>query len=114
MKRILFVFLSFLSVANLFSQDYPFQDTSLTDDARLENLVSLLTLEEKIDCLSTQPFVPRLGINHPVRIIIEGLHGVALSGPANWARTGKGASPTTTFPQAIGLAQRMPSVRGFK
>jgi beta-glucosidase len=28
-----------------------------------------------------------------------------LSGPANWAVKGKGEAPTTTFPQAIGLAQ---------
>jgi beta-glucosidase len=33
------------------------------------------------------------------------LHGLAYSGPANWAVKGAKAAPTTTFPQAIGLAQ---------
>lgn len=37
--------------------------------------------------------------------ISEGLHGLALSGAANWAVKGEGEAPTTTFPQAYGLAQ---------
>jgi len=85
-------------------QTYPFQNTKLTDDQRLDNLISLMTLDEKIDNLSPRvPGVERLGIKGTK--ISEGLHGLALSGPANWAVKGKGASPTTTFPQAIGLAQ---------
>jgi beta-glucosidase len=86
------------------AQDYPFQDTRLSDDKRLDNLVSLMTIDEKIDQLS--PFlrgVPRLGVKSTHTS--EGLHGLALSGPANWAVKGKGEAPTTTFPQAIGLAQ---------
>jgi len=85
------------------AQKYPFQDTNLSDEKRLDNLISLMTFEEKIDFMSTQPSVPRLDIKK--HRIIEGLHGAALSGPANWAVKGKGASPTTTFPQAIGLAE---------
>jgi beta-glucosidase len=98
----LFLTLS-LSAATLCSQPYPFQDTGLDDEVRLDNLISLMTLDEKINCLSTRPAVPRLGINGTR--IVEGLHGLALSGPANWAVRGKGSSATTTFPQAIGLAQ---------
>ncbi|MBA7565230.1 Beta-xylosidase [subsurface metagenome] len=69
-----------------------------------KKLISKMTLEEKIDHLS--PFlrgVPRLDLKGTR--IVEGLHGLALSGPANWAVKGKGEAPTTTFPQAIGLAQ---------
>ena len=83
---------------------YPFQDTSLSDNARLDNLISLMTLEEKINNLSPMlPGIPRLGVRGTR--IVEGLHGLAWSGPANWAVKGEGEAPTTTFPQAIGLAQ---------
>jgi len=85
-------------------QDHPFQDTGLSDEERLDNLISLMTLEEKVDHLS--PFlrgIPRLGIKGTRTV--EGLHGLAWSGPANWAVKGEHATPTTTFPQAIGLAQ---------
>lgn len=86
-----------------FAQPYPFQNTKLSEEKRLDNLISLLTLEEKIECMSTRISVPRLGIKGTR--IVEGLHGLALSGVANWAVKGKGASVTTTFPQSIGLAQ---------
>lgn len=103
MKKIQFVL--FLIFVNLIAsaQNYPFQDTRSTEDARLKNFISLLTIDEKINCLSTRISIPRLGIKgtHPV----EGLHGLAYSGPANWAVKGAKASPTTTFPQSIGLAE---------
>lgn len=85
------------------SQNHPFQDTSLSDEERLDNLISLMTLEEKINHLS--PFlrgIERLGLKGTRTV--EGLHGLAWSGPANWAVKGEFAAPTTTFPQAIGLA----------
>ncbi len=86
------------------SQEYPFQDPSLSEEERLDNLISLMTLEEKITHLSPRlRGVPRLGVKGTRTV--EGLHGLALSGPANWAVKGKGAAPTTTFPQSIGLAQ---------
>ena len=82
----------------------PFRNTQLSDDQRLDNLISLMTLDEKLDHLSPMlPGIPRLGVKGTR--IVEGLHGLALSGPANWAVKGKGEAPTTTFPQAIGLAQ---------
>ncbi|WP_235297410.1 glycoside hydrolase family 3 C-terminal domain-containing protein [Portibacter marinus] len=99
--------LSFIMVASsllLQSQTYPFQNIELSDDERLDNLISLMTLEEKIDHMHYRPpGIPRLGVKKTR--IVEGLHGLALSGPANWAVKGEGAAPTTTFPQAIGLAQ---------
>jgi beta-glucosidase len=88
----------------IIGQSISFQDTNLSDDQRLDNLISLMTLEEKIDHLSPMmPGIPRLGVKGTR--IVEGLHGLALSGPANWAVKGKGEAPTTTFPQAVGLAQ---------
>ncbi len=86
------------------AETYPFQDTSLSDDERLDNLISLMTFEEKIQNLSPMlPGIPRLGVRGTR--VVEGLHGLAWSGPANWAVKGEGEAPTTTFPQAIGLAQ---------
>ncbi len=85
------------------AQSYPFRDKNLPEDVRIKNLISLMTLDEKISCLSPRLAVPRLGIKGTMTI--EGLHGLAYSGPANWAVKGPKASPTTTFPQAIGLAQ---------
>lgn len=97
-----FCFLIMISLI-IKAQKYPFQNTNLSDEERLDNLISLMTLDEKINFMSTRPEIPRLGIEK--HRIIEGLHGVALSGPANWAVKGKGQAPTTTFPQAIGLAE---------
>ena len=56
------------------TQTYPFQNPILTEDERIRNLISLMTLDEKIICLSSGIAVPRLGIKgtHPV----EGLHGL--------------------------------------
>jgi beta-glucosidase len=101
-KLAVFLLLTSLTIL-LKAQDYPFQDVSLTEDARIRNLISLMNLDEKISCLSTRIAVPRLGVKGTRTI--EGLHGLAYSGPANWAVKGPKASPTTTFPQAYGLAQ---------
>ncbi|MBP1666280.1 MAG: glycoside hydrolase family 3 domain protein [Bacteroidetes bacterium] len=103
MKKLTLILIVVLSSLKLSAQDYPFRDVKLSEDTRIRNLISLMTLDEKIGCLSTRIAVPRLGIKGTRTI--EGLHGLAYSGPANWAVKGPKASPTTTFPQAIGLAQ---------
>jgi beta-glucosidase len=103
MKKILLIFILGLVPLLTHAQSYPFQNISLSDDKRIRNLISLMTLDEKINCLSTRISVPRLGIKGTRTV--EGLHGLAYSGPANWAVKGAKASPTTTFPQAIGLAE---------
>lgn len=103
MKRSSILIISILFSFNVFSQNYPFNDRSLSEQERLNNLISLLTTDEKLNCLSTRLSVPRLGIKGTHTI--EGLHGLAYSGPANWAVKGAKSSPTTTFPQAIGLAE---------
>lgn len=83
---------------------YIFQNPDLPADERITDLLSQMTLEEKVQCLSTDPSVPRLGVvgsNH-----IEGLHGVAMGEPGGWGEHGgKTPVPTTTFPQEIGLGE---------
>jgi len=103
MKRSILTTLFLCAYIALSAQGYPFQNTSLPENERIRNLISLMTIDEKISCLSTRFTVPRLGI-YGTRTI-EGLHGLAYSGTANWAVKGPKASPTTTFPQAYGLAQ---------
>lgn len=103
MKKLFFLIL--FALVNLFTsaQTYPFQNTRLSEEERINNLISLMTIDEKINCLSPMISVPRLGIRGTHTV--EGLHGLAYSGPANWAVKGAKAAPTTTFPQAIGLAE---------
>jgi beta-glucosidase len=86
----------------LFAKDqYPFQNPDLPIEERVNNIVSLMTLEEKVAFLSSRPGVPRLGIKAMGHV--EGLHGVAQGGPSNWGR--RNPTPTTIFPQAIGMAE---------
>lgn len=80
---------------------YPFQNPYLAIEKRIDNIISLLTIDEKILCLSTNPTIPRLGIKGSGHI--EGLHGVALGGPGNWGR--KKLVTTTTFCQSYGLGE---------
>ena len=82
---------------------YPFQDPHLPAEQRVDDLVSRLTLDEKIHCLGTNPSVPRLGVRGTGHV--EGLHGLALGGPGGWEGKGKSVIPTTQFPQARGLGQ---------
>ena len=80
---------------------YPFQNPALRIEERVNNIVSLMTLDEKITCLGTNPSVPRLGIKGSPHV--EGIHGLAQGGPANWRP--KRIVATTIFPQGIGLAE---------
>jgi beta-glucosidase len=75
------------------SYEYPFQNPGLSPAKRAANVVSLLTLEEKVaQMLNSAPGIDRLGIP-PYDWWNEALHGVA--------RT---EYPVTSFPQAIGMA----------
>ena len=103
MKKAFLIFILGLVHLLTHAQSYPFQNINLSEEERIRNLISLMTLDEKINSLSTRISVPRLGIKGTHTI--EGLHGLAYSGPANWSVKGAKASPTTTFPQAIGLAE---------
>lgn len=103
MKKILLILIIASACKLLNAQKYPFQDPKLPEKERIDNLISLMNLDEKLSCLSTRLSVPRLGVKGTRTI--EGLHGAAYSDPANWAVKGPKASPTTTFPQSIGLAE---------
>lgn len=83
------------------SGQYPFQNPDLPVEDRIYNLLSLMTIDEKIACLGTNPSVPRLGIKASGHV--EGIHGLAQGGPAKWGRPL--TIPTTTFPQGIGLGE---------
>jgi beta-glucosidase len=80
---------------------YPFQNPDLPAEERITNLLSLMTLEEKVECLGTNPSVPRLGVRGAGHM--EGIHGLAVGGPAKWGRDAP--VPTTTFPQGYGLGE---------
>jgi beta-glucosidase len=87
------------------TSQYPFQNPALPLEERVNNAVSLMTLEEKIAFLTQTPSVPRLGI---ARVgWVEGLHGVAQGVPGNWGNMGGRGGPvhTTTFSQSIGLGE---------
>ncbi|GAB3551308.1 beta-glucosidase [Actinopolyspora lacussalsi] len=80
-----------------------FRDSALARGTRIEDLLSRLTLDEKVAMLHQyQPAVPRLGIT-AFKTGTEALHGLAWSND----RAADGAVVTATatvFPQAIGLA----------
>lgn len=72
--------------------EYPFRNTDLSVEERVNDLVSRMTLEEKISQMQNgSPAIPRLGIAE-YNWWNECLHGVARNGIA------------TVFPQAIGMA----------
>jgi beta-glucosidase len=71
--------------------DFPFLNTDLSIDERVNDLVDRMTLDEKIgQMVNDAPAIERLGIPK-YNWWSEGLHGVARAGLA------------TVFPQAIGL-----------
>jgi beta-glucosidase len=79
-------------------QQYPFRNSSLPAAQRIDNLLSLMTLDEKIDCLGTNTAVPRLGV--PSFGSSEGIHGVVQRGGR-----GHDAISTTQFPQPPGMGE---------
>ncbi len=81
--------------------NYPFQNPDLPIEQRIDNILSLMTIDEKIECLDTNPSVPRLGIKASGHV--EGIHGLTQGGPGKWGRPQ--TVPSTTFPQGIGLGE---------
>jgi beta-glucosidase len=93
-KLTLLACLSFIFFTCKTKQEYkfPFLDPDLSMQERVDDLVSRMTLDEKISQMMNQaPAIERLGIPE-YNWWNEGLHGIARAGLA------------TVFPQAIGLA----------
>jgi beta-glucosidase len=87
---------------NMEKYSYPFQNPDLPMEERVDNLLSLMTREEKIKLLDSRNYeISRLGFS--VAGQVEGYHGAALGGPGKWG--GDHPIPTTQFCQAIGLAE---------
>jgi beta-glucosidase len=79
---------------------YPFNDPSLPMEKRIDNLLSLMTIDEKIDCLGTRTGVPRLGVKSFGSS--EGIHGVVQRGGG---KANRSPIPTTQFPQPPGMGE---------
>lgn len=111
---ILFAVLAFPLAVSAQDFSYPFQNPALSDDERLDNAVSLMTVDEKIATVVGQG-VPRLGIAGPGAT--EAIHGIVRGGdselpalhpgtPFRWP----GWTPpkyrnSTAFPQAYGIGE---------
>src|ERR1022692_64466 len=80
---------------------YPFKDPTLATEKRIDNLLSLMTIEEKVDCLGTRTGVPRLGV--PNFGSSEGIHGVVQRG--SQGRINRAGITTTQFPQPPGMGE---------
>jgi len=100
-KLILCTSLLLLTKAAIAQFKYPFQNPALPTEERITNLLSLMTLDEKVSCLSTNPTIARLDVKGTGHV--EGLHGLAMGLEGNWGR--KTPVPTTIFPQSIGMAE---------
>jgi beta-glucosidase len=105
--RFTLIFAAVTCASPVFAQHYkyPFLDPKLLAEKRIDNILSLMTVDEKIDCLGVPTGVPRLGI--PSYGGSEGIHGVVQRG----GYIGIGGSvnrpviPTTQFPQAAGMGE---------
>ncbi|MBQ5517215.1 MAG: beta-glucosidase, partial [Bacteroidales bacterium] len=77
MKKVLLGLLLLAAYLTLRAQDYPFRNTALSEEERLNNAVSLMTVDEKLATLVGQG-VPRLGIANPGAT--EAIHGIVRGG----------------------------------
>lgn len=87
-----------LTAGNAAAAEYPFRDLNLPAQARIANILSLMTVDEKIEALSTNSGVPRLGI--PSFGSTEGIHGIVRRGDE---RKNRKPITTTQFPQPPGM-----------
>ncbi|MDR1499715.1 MAG: glycoside hydrolase family 3 C-terminal domain-containing protein [Tannerellaceae bacterium] len=93
-KHLLFVCgLVLCSACSVKQPQYTFQDPGIAIDLRVDDLIGLMTIEEKISqMMNNAPAIERLGVP-AYNWWNEALHGVARS-----------PYPATSFPQAIGMA----------
>ena len=86
--------------------EYPFQNPSMSEDARLDNAVSLMTVDEKIATIVGQG-VPRLGIANPGST--EAIHGIVRGGSnqlPNMGNAGQFQQQQAPRPQQQGNRQQ--------
>ena len=92
MKKELLLVLGFLLVVNLWGQQLPYQNPSLTSEQRAKDLISRLTLSEKATLMcDISDAIPRMGIKK-FNWWSEALHGFANNGNV------------TVFPEPVGMA----------
>lgn len=80
---------------------YPFQNPKLSDEARINNVLSLMTLDEKFKVFNGEG-VERLGIGNPG--FAECIHGIVLGG-VQWDSKRGPEQPTSCYPQGYGLGE---------
>ena len=116
MKKVLFVLMLLVASLAIRAQEYPFQNPALPEEERLDNVLSLMTVDEKLATLTGQG-VPRLGIANPGAT--EAIHGIVRGGDAELPGLGNagqfgGGWPgrpkpmyrnSTAFPQAYGIGE---------
>lgn len=92
MRFFFLVFIQLASAFTLFSQNLPYEDKSLSPSERAEDLLSRLSVQQKISLMNYEsPAIPEYGIRQ-YNWWNEALHGSARNGLA------------TVFPQSIGMA----------
>ncbi|MBQ8651961.1 MAG: glycoside hydrolase family 3 C-terminal domain-containing protein [Alistipes sp.] len=92
MKKLLLTLTALMAIVALSAQNYPYQDSSLSFEERAKDLVSRMTLEEKVSQMQNGAApIDRLGVPF-YDWWSEALHGIARAGLA------------TVFPQTIGMA----------
>lgn len=90
--------------------EYPFRNPALGEEERIDNLISLMTIDEKIATFQGQG-VPRLGVPSPGST--EAIHGIVRGGattlvPLAGSRDERRANAmvnSTAFPQGYGLGE---------
>jgi len=91
--------------------EYPFQNPDLPEEERIDNLISLMTIDEKIATIGAAG-VPRLGIPTPGST--EAIHGIVrggASGIPDRNRQGRDSQQnqrmvnSTAFPQGYGMGE---------
>ncbi len=89
------------ALAQSLQRKYPFQDPGVSIEDRVTNLISQLTLDEKISVLGVTTAVPRLGV--PNAGNSEGIHGLVQRGFGGFGN--QKTVTTTQFAQVVGMAQ---------
>lgn len=93
------------------SYEYPFQNPNLSEDERLDNIVSLMTVDEKLATIVGQG-VPRLGVENCGST--EAIHGIVRGGSnelPNMGFAGQFQAPAPQGGQRQGGAAAVPQAR---